>query len=164
MLLSNAVPWSAEKEAAEGEACAKYFLGNIDAVVLEAGLGWTELLEISLKRVGLQSISHLERLEYHLAHSAGMFCNVVLSHWTMSMPTAHTSRCRTGTPGCAARSSIKIAMLTSVCVCCQIWKYQPRMKTQLLHVLRSLEAADKPTIAIHVKAHGNTPVQVPGKV
>ncbi|KAK9918027.1 hypothetical protein WJX75_000668 [Coccomyxa subellipsoidea] len=87
---THAEPWSAEKEAAEGKVCSKYFLGNIDSVVHESGLGWSELMEISIKR---------------------------------------------------------------------IWKYQPRMKTQLLHVLRSLEAADKPTIAIHVKAPGSTPVQ-----
>ena len=42
----------------------------------------------------------------------------------------------------------------------QIWKYQPWMKTMLLGVLRTLEGAEKPTIAIHVKAHGSTPVQV----
>ncbi|CAL8464116.1 g3651 [Coccomyxa elongata] len=87
---NHAVPWSAQKEAAGGEVCAKYFLGTIDDVVHETGLGWTELMEISIKR---------------------------------------------------------------------IWKYQPRMKTQQLHVIRSLDAAEKPTIAIHVKAAGGTPVQ-----
>ena len=40
-----------------------------------------------------------------------------------------------------------------------MWKYQPWMKTMLLGVLRTLEGAEKPTIAIHVKAHGSTPVQ-----
>lgn len=34
------------------------------------------------------------------------------------------------------------------------------MKTLLLGVLRTLEGSDKPTIALHVKAHGSTPVQV----
>ena len=41
----------------------------------------------------------------------------------------------------------------------QIWKYQPWMKTLLLSLMRTLEASPKPIIAIHVKAHGNTPVQ-----
>ena len=45
------MPWSAQKEAAGGEVCAKYFLGTIDDVVHETGLGWTELMEISIKRV-----------------------------------------------------------------------------------------------------------------
>lgn len=34
------------------------------------------------------------------------------------------------------------------------------MKAQLLHALRRLDQAEKPSIAIHVKAHGTTPVQV----
>jgi hypothetical protein len=42
----------------------------------------------------------------------------------------------------------------------QVWRYQQWMKTMLLKVLRTLESAEKPTIAIHVKAHGSTPVQV----
>ena len=42
----------------------------------------------------------------------------------------------------------------------QIWRYQPWLRTMLLGVLQSLEAAEKPIIAIHVKSHGSTPVQV----
>lgn len=42
----------------------------------------------------------------------------------------------------------------------QIWHYQPWLKTMLLGVLRTLEGSEKPIIAIHVKAHGSTPVQV----
>lgn len=53
----RAEPWSAEKEAAEGKVCSKYFLGNIDSVVHESGLGWSELMEISIKRVRPQAIN-----------------------------------------------------------------------------------------------------------
>ena len=43
--------------------------------------------------------------------------------------------------------------------CLQIWKYQPWLKTMLLGVLRSLEASEKPIVAIHVKAPGSSLVQ-----
>ena len=44
--------------------------------------------------------------------------------------------------------------------CLQIWKYQHWFRTMLLGVLQELQATEKPIIAIHVKAHGTTPVQV----
>lgn len=62
-----AVPWSPSREAAEGQECARYFLGTIDSVVDETGLGWHELIEISIKRV--THLIHFLNLHVSLLHS-----------------------------------------------------------------------------------------------
>lgn len=60
-LCVHTVPWSAAKEAAEEELCSKYFLGNIDTVVHESGMGWSELMEVSIKRVCSRGIEWLDQ-------------------------------------------------------------------------------------------------------
>jgi hypothetical protein len=42
----------------------------------------------------------------------------------------------------------------------QVWRYQPWMRVALLPALRQLKTGPQPTIAIHVKSAGHTPVQV----
>jgi hypothetical protein len=47
----HAEPWSLAKERAGGEACARYSLGQVDAVVDQAGMSWEELMLVSVRRV-----------------------------------------------------------------------------------------------------------------
>ncbi len=61
-------------------------------------------------------------------------------------------------PRCVALSWSRRRLTEKLCL--QIWKYQPWLRTMLLGVLQELQATEKPIIAIHVKAHGSTPVQV----
>ncbi|CAL5226801.1 g9662 [Coccomyxa viridis] len=82
--------------------------------------------------------------------------------WTAEAEAAEASRCARFSLGdiehVVHETGISWEWLVEVSMR-RIWKYQPWLRTMLLGVLQELQAAEKPIIAIHVKAHGSTPVQ-----
>ena len=66
----HAEPWSLAKERAGGEACARYSLGQVDAVVEQAGMSWEELMLVSVRRVRKQRLMR-PSLDMHAHASPG---------------------------------------------------------------------------------------------